>query len=257
MLVGRPKRRRFVPSLFPRKKSIITLFRANHALSHNDLLSLLMTCHSTIGSHSHQPTTLKRTTITHGSQPHPIIQRKKEKVPRKSVLCNPFPFSFSRLAHRVDSATRHNHHAHPSDSIILGLHKFRNGFFAEVQASTKKQPFRLWVFSMLLLWNPRFRSYAFLVFIKMAETRDAAAAYGVPGTPAIREVRPDTGNHGGNGSGGIRRVNFRAEIDTSPPFGSVKEAVTRFGGSGPWIPFFVSFFCTLDLWERVCFKFSF
>lgn len=36
---------------------------------------------------------------------------------------------------------------------------------------------------------------------------------------------------------GIRRVNFRAVIDTNPPFGSVKEAVNRFGGSGPWIPF--------------------
>jgi len=72
-----------------------------------------MTWHSLIGSLSHQPTTLKRTTITHGSQPHPIIQRKKEKVPRKSVLCNPFRFSFSRLAHRV--ATR------PRDIIITPI----------------------------------------------------------------------------------------------------------------------------------------
>ncbi|XP_009363851.2 LOW QUALITY PROTEIN: WEB family protein At2g40480-like [Pyrus x bretschneideri] len=78
------------------------------------------------------------------------------------------------------------------------------------------------------------------------------AAEAVPGTPRINEMRPEIGtefrfnNGSGHGHGapgspcppGIRRVGLRAVIDTSPPFGSVEEAVTRFGGRGSWIPFY-------------------
>lgn len=54
------------------------------------------------------------------------------------------------------------------------------------------------------------------------------------------EVRADKGCERGNsGNGfGVKEVNLRAEIDTSPPFGSVKEAVTRFEGTGTWSHFY-------------------
>ncbi|GLT94617.1 hypothetical protein SLE2022_123460 [Rubroshorea leprosula] len=46
---------------------------------------------------------------------------------------------------------------------------------------------------------------------------------------------------------GIRRVNLRAEIKSSPLFGSVKEVVIRFGGTAPLLPRYKSYAsaCTL------------
>ncbi|XP_057979415.1 WEB family protein At2g40480-like [Malania oleifera] len=56
----------------------------------------------------------------------------------------------------------------------------------------------------------------------MAETMAYSATQPIPGTPEVSET--------------TKKINSRVEIDTSPPFASVKEAVTHFEGRAFWIP---------------------
>lgn len=79
----------------------------------------------------------------------------------------------------------------------------------------------------------------------MAERHQNPAAETIPGTPVIREVR--TGSRSDKFKPVSTRIGgLRAEIDISPPFKLVPEAVTGFGGRG--VPFsYVSSLLISDL----------
>jgi len=127
----------------------------------------------------------------------------------------------------VTSAPRHYHHApfllHPR--YCNKSHKW---------VTKKAQSSNLYV---ALVIDTSLKPAFALSFVPMTDTRKLAAA-GFPATATSR-VKPEPGVVPGSGQNpGIIRFGLRAEIDTSPPFASVKEAVTRFEGTGPWTPFY-------------------
>ncbi|TKY56939.1 WEB family protein [Spatholobus suberectus] len=75
----------------------------------------------------------------------------------------------------------------------------------------------------------------------MAESPETPAGV-FPATPEAKAEFGAGSGWGDNPFQGIRRVGLRAVIDTSPPFGSVKEAVTRFEGSRPGSALSVCFY---------------
>ncbi|KAL2317059.1 hypothetical protein Fmac_030935 [Flemingia macrophylla] len=146
----------------------------------------------------------------------------REKHHQKRFLLPLSLFSFPLVA-CVDPPPRHHHHEAPFFLHPRYCHK------SHKWVPQKSQSSNLYVaLARLASLKPAFAFH----FAPMAES---------PPTPDTTEAK--TGFGLGTGSGqepvqGIRRVGLRAEIDTSPPFGSVKEAVTRFEGSGSWIPLY-------------------